>query len=112
MPHQNTILGLVHEYGVVDNFISFAVTRWVAYEGKNFSGEQYILEKGVYRNCEDWGATSCQIASVQPVLQVRSRRLSSLPATSDIMSRNARSKSSSNNFLWILLHLHIALLVI
>uniref|UniRef100_A0A670YG85 Crystallin beta-gamma domain containing 2 n=1 Tax=Pseudonaja textilis TaxID=8673 RepID=A0A670YG85_PSETE len=71
IPHQNTILQLVHEYGAGDNFISFAVTRWVAYEGKNFSGKQYILEKGVYRNCEDWGANSCQISSVQPVLQVR-----------------------------------------
>ncbi|KAG8143145.1 hypothetical protein E2320_000426 [Naja naja] len=73
--YQNTILGLVHEYGAGDNFISFAVTRWVAYEGKNFSGEQYILEKGVYRNCEDWGANSCQISSVQPVLQVGQRSL-------------------------------------
>lgn len=45
--------------------------RWVAYEGTNFSGEQYILEKGVYRSCEDWGATDCRIASVQPILQVR-----------------------------------------
>lgn len=45
--------------------------RWVAYEGTNFSGEQYILEKGVYRNCEDWGATDCRIASAQPILQVR-----------------------------------------
>lgn len=45
--------------------------RWVAYEGTNFSGEQYVLEKGVYRNCEDWGAGDCRIASVQPILQVR-----------------------------------------
>lgn len=44
--------------------------RWVAYEGTNFSGEQYILEKGVYRSCEDWGATDCRIASAQPILQV------------------------------------------
>lgn len=45
--------------------------RWVAYEGPNYTGEQYILEKGVYRNCEDWGATDCHIASAQPILQVR-----------------------------------------
>lgn len=45
--------------------------RWVAYEGTNFSGEQYILEKGVYRSCEDWGATDCRITSAQPILQVR-----------------------------------------
>lgn len=49
--------------------------RWVAYEGPNYSGEQYILEKGVYRNCEDWGATDCHIASAQPILQVRGHPL-------------------------------------
>lgn len=43
----------------------------MAYEGPNYSGEQYILEKGVYRNCEDWGATDCHIASAQPILQVK-----------------------------------------
>ncbi|XP_021390683.2 beta/gamma crystallin domain-containing protein 2 [Lonchura striata] len=48
---------------------------WVAYEGPNYSGEQYILEKGVYRNCEDWGATDCRIASAQPILQVRQHNL-------------------------------------
>lgn len=50
---------------------SLSLARWVAYEGTNFSGEQYVLEKGVYRSCEDWGASNCQIGSVQPVLQVR-----------------------------------------
>ncbi|XP_009073493.1 PREDICTED: absent in melanoma 1-like protein, partial [Acanthisitta chloris] len=49
--------------------------RWVAYEGTNYSGEQYILEKGVYRSCEDWGATDCHIASVQPILQIREHNL-------------------------------------
>lgn len=49
--------------------------RWVAYEGPNYSGEQYILEKGVYRNCEDWGATDCHIGSAQPILQVRGHPL-------------------------------------
>lgn len=49
--------------------------RWVAYEGPNYSGEQYILEKGVYRNCEDWGAADCHIASAQPILQVRGHPL-------------------------------------
>lgn len=46
----------------------------MAYEGPNFSGEQYVLEKGVYRNCEDWGAADCRIASAQPILQVRAPR--------------------------------------
>ncbi|XP_034269431.1 beta/gamma crystallin domain-containing protein 2 isoform X2 [Pantherophis guttatus] len=63
------------KYGIMTQSIHVLNGVWVAYEGKNFSGEQYILEKGVYRNCEDWGATSCQIASVQPVLQVGERSL-------------------------------------
>ncbi|XP_039190137.1 beta/gamma crystallin domain-containing protein 2 isoform X1 [Crotalus tigris] len=62
-------------YGIMTQSIHVLNGVWVAYEGKNFSGEQYILEKGVYRNCEDWGATNCQIASVQPVLQVGERSL-------------------------------------
>lgn len=53
--------------------------RWVAYEGPNYSGEQYILEKGVYRNCEDWGATDCHISSAQPILQVRGHPLLMAP---------------------------------
>ncbi|NWZ51325.1 CRBG2 protein, partial [Haliaeetus albicilla] len=58
-------------YGTVTQSIHVLSGVWVAYEGTNFSGEQYILEKGVYRNCEDWGATDCCIASAQPILQVR-----------------------------------------
>ncbi|XP_003799842.3 beta/gamma crystallin domain-containing protein 2 [Otolemur garnettii] len=43
---------------------------WVAYQEVGFSGEQYVLEKGVYRNCDDWGAGNSALASLQPVLQV------------------------------------------
>ncbi|XP_062996197.1 beta/gamma crystallin domain-containing protein 2 [Elgaria multicarinata webbii] len=57
-------------YGTTTQSIHVLSGVWVAYEDKNFTGEQYILEKGVYRNCEDWGATNCQISSVQPILQV------------------------------------------
>ncbi|XP_059810693.1 beta/gamma crystallin domain-containing protein 2-like [Hypanus sabinus] len=45
---------------------------WVAYEGANYSGAQYIVEKGIYRNPQEWGAQSCQIGSLQPILQVES----------------------------------------
>uniref|UniRef100_A0A8D0KUH3 Beta/gamma crystallin 'Greek key' domain-containing protein n=1 Tax=Strix occidentalis caurina TaxID=311401 RepID=A0A8D0KUH3_STROC len=58
-------------YGTITQSIHVLSGVWVAYEGTNFSGEQYILEKGVYRNCEDWGAADCHIASAQPILQVR-----------------------------------------
>ncbi|XP_042295715.1 beta/gamma crystallin domain-containing protein 2 [Sceloporus undulatus] len=57
-------------YGTMTQSIHVLSGVWVAYEDKNFAGEQYILEKGVYRNCEDWGASNCQISSVQPILQV------------------------------------------
>uniref|UniRef100_G1MPU1 Crystallin beta-gamma domain containing 2 n=1 Tax=Meleagris gallopavo TaxID=9103 RepID=G1MPU1_MELGA len=57
-------------YGTITQSIHVLSGVWVAYEGPNFSGEQYILEKGVYRNFEDWGATNCRIASAQPILQV------------------------------------------
>lgn len=43
---------------------------WVAYQEVGFSGEQYVLEKGVYRNCYDWGAGNSTLASLQPILQV------------------------------------------
>ncbi|XP_014804100.1 PREDICTED: absent in melanoma 1-like protein [Calidris pugnax] len=62
-------------YGTITQSIHVLSGVWVAYEGTNFSGEQYILEKGVYRNCEDWGASDCRIASAQPILQVGERNL-------------------------------------
>uniref|UniRef100_A0A8B9B9Z1 Crystallin beta-gamma domain containing 2 n=1 Tax=Anser brachyrhynchus TaxID=132585 RepID=A0A8B9B9Z1_9AVES len=62
-------------YGTVTQSIHVLSGVWVAYEGPNFSGEQYILEKGVYRNCEDWGAADCCIASAQPILQVGEHNL-------------------------------------
>ncbi|XP_054658540.1 beta/gamma crystallin domain-containing protein 2 [Grus americana] len=62
-------------YGTVTQSIHVLSGVWVAYEGTNFSGEQYILEKGVYRNCEDWGAADCRIASAQPILQVGEHNL-------------------------------------
>ncbi|XP_057259512.1 beta/gamma crystallin domain-containing protein 2 [Pezoporus wallicus] len=62
-------------YGTVTQSIHVLSGVWVAYEGTNYSGEQYILEKGVYRTCEDWGATDCRIASVQPILQVGEHNL-------------------------------------
>lgn len=46
----------------------------MAYQEVGFSGEQYVLEKGVYRNCYDWGAGNSALASLQPILQVSARR--------------------------------------
>lgn len=46
----------------------------MAYQEVGFSGEQFVLEKGVYRNCYDWGAGNSALASLQPILQVSARR--------------------------------------
>lgn len=45
--------------------------RWVAFEKPGFSGELYILEKGLYVSPEDWGAQNFKISSIQPVFHVR-----------------------------------------
>ncbi|KAK2920895.1 beta/gamma crystallin domain-containing protein 1 [Channa argus] len=41
---------------------------WIAYSHVDFSGNQFILEKGFYSNCADWGSRDNRICSVQPVL--------------------------------------------
>ncbi|XP_013882984.1 absent in melanoma 1 protein [Austrofundulus limnaeus] len=41
---------------------------WVAYSHVDFSGNQYILEKGFYNSCADWGSQDTKICSVQPIL--------------------------------------------
>ncbi|XP_008298529.1 absent in melanoma 1 protein [Stegastes partitus] len=41
---------------------------WIAYSHVDFSGSQYILEKGFYNNCADWGSQDTRICSVQPIL--------------------------------------------
>ncbi|XP_036371862.1 beta/gamma crystallin domain-containing protein 2 [Megalops cyprinoides] len=41
---------------------------WIAYSHVDFSGNQYILEKGFYNSYGDWGAEDNQICSVQPIL--------------------------------------------
>ncbi|KAK2830599.1 hypothetical protein Q5P01_018530 [Channa striata] len=40
---------------------------WIAYSHVDFSGNQFILEKGFYSNCADWGSQGARICSVQPV---------------------------------------------
>uniref|UniRef100_A0A8B9GZ53 Crystallin beta-gamma domain containing 1a n=1 Tax=Astyanax mexicanus TaxID=7994 RepID=A0A8B9GZ53_ASTMX len=41
--------------------------KWVAFENAAFSGEMYVLEKGLYGSPEDWGALNHKISSLQPV---------------------------------------------
>ncbi|XP_072555484.1 uncharacterized protein crybg1a isoform X2 [Paramormyrops kingsleyae] len=41
---------------------------WLAFENPGFSGNHYVLEKGLYSSPEDWGARHATIGSVQPVI--------------------------------------------
>lgn len=60
---------------VYQNNIQDLLSRWVAYENPDFTGEQYILDKGMYPNYETWGGRSCKISSVQPIVLVRNHFL-------------------------------------
>ncbi|XP_030641590.1 beta/gamma crystallin domain-containing protein 1 [Chanos chanos] len=55
-------------YGLKTQSVDVLSGVWVAFENPGFSGELYVLEKGLYGNPEDWGAHHCKIASVQPVV--------------------------------------------
>lgn len=44
---------------------------WAVFEEPGFSGESYILERGMYGCPEDWGALQPRIASAMPVVLVR-----------------------------------------
>uniref|UniRef100_A0A8C2WQP0 Beta/gamma crystallin 'Greek key' domain-containing protein n=1 Tax=Cyclopterus lumpus TaxID=8103 RepID=A0A8C2WQP0_CYCLU len=41
---------------------------WVGFEKPGFSGELYVLEKGLYADPQDWGASNFKISSIQPIL--------------------------------------------
>nr|XP_023687789.1 uncharacterized protein LOC111854249 isoform X2 [Paramormyrops kingsleyae] len=49
---------------------------WIAYSHVDFSGHQYILEKGFYSCCSDWGSEDNRICSLQPILQVPNGKVS------------------------------------
>ncbi|KAM4865711.1 beta/gamma crystallin domain-containing protein 1 [Thomomys bottae] len=66
------VLGIVADlketgYGVKTQSIHVLSGVWVAYENPDFTGEQYILDKGLYTSFEDWGGKNCKISSVQPI---------------------------------------------
>ncbi|NXY43898.1 CRBG1 protein, partial [Ceuthmochares aereus] len=67
------VLGIISDlkdtgYGLRTQSINVLSGVWVAYENPDFTGEQYILAKGLYPSIEAWGAKSCKISSVQPIL--------------------------------------------
>ncbi|CAB1351219.1 unnamed protein product, partial [Coregonus sp. 'balchen'] len=51
---------------------------WIAYSHVDFSGDQYILEKGFYSNSADWGSSDNHICSVQPILEAPSENQGSV----------------------------------
>ncbi|XP_041663959.1 uncharacterized protein LOC121523235 [Cheilinus undulatus] len=56
------------EYKTSTRSIHVLSGAWVGYSHVDFSGNQYILEKGFYNNCADWGSQDNRICSVQPIL--------------------------------------------
>ncbi|XP_077440347.1 uncharacterized protein crybg1a [Vanacampus margaritifer] len=54
-------------YGIKTQSINVFSGVWVAFENPAFSGELYILERGLYSCPEDWGAPNFKISSIQPV---------------------------------------------
>ncbi|XP_061479481.1 beta/gamma crystallin domain-containing protein 1 isoform X2 [Rhineura floridana] len=68
-----SVLGIISNlkdtgYGLRTQSINVLSGVWVAYENPDFTGEQYILDKGMYSSSEAWGARSCKISSVQPII--------------------------------------------
>ncbi|XP_063773129.1 beta/gamma crystallin domain-containing protein 1 isoform X2 [Pseudophryne corroboree] len=67
------VLGIISNmeetgFGVKTQSINVVSGVWVAYESPDFTGKQYILEKGLYYDFSDWGGKNCKISSVQPII--------------------------------------------
>ncbi|NXS32020.1 CRBG1 protein, partial [Pomatostomus ruficeps] len=67
------VLGIISNlkdtgYGLRTQSINVLSGIWVAYENPEFTGEQYILAKGLYPSIEAWGGKTCKISSVQPIV--------------------------------------------
>ncbi|KAM4625582.1 uncharacterized protein crybg1a isoform 2-T2 [Polymixia lowei] len=56
-------------FGVKTQSVNVLGGVWVVFENPGFSGELYVLEKGLYGSPEDWGAQNHKMASLQPVVQ-------------------------------------------
>uniref|UniRef100_A0A8C6VFA0 Crystallin beta-gamma domain containing 1 n=1 Tax=Naja naja TaxID=35670 RepID=A0A8C6VFA0_NAJNA len=70
------VLGIISNlkdtgYGLRTQSVNVISGVWVAYENPDFTGEQYILDKGMYPSYEAWGAKNNKISSIQPILLVQ-----------------------------------------
>uniref|UniRef100_A0A9J7XB12 Crystallin beta-gamma domain containing 1a n=1 Tax=Cyprinus carpio carpio TaxID=630221 RepID=A0A9J7XB12_CYPCA len=63
-------------FGIKTQSVEVLSGVWIAFEKAHFSGELYILEKGLYGSPEDWGAHNCKILSLQPVVLEQAEGLS------------------------------------
>lgn len=48
----------------------FFCCSWVAYEKSGFTGHQYLLEEGEYKDWKDWGGYNGELQSLRPILGV------------------------------------------
>ncbi|KAI7804449.1 putative absent in melanoma 1 protein [Triplophysa rosa] len=64
------------DFGIKTQSMEVLSGVWIAFENAQFSGEQYILEKGLYASPVDWGAHNCRLLSLQPVVLDRAEDLS------------------------------------
>uniref|UniRef100_A0A452GLB1 Beta/gamma crystallin 'Greek key' domain-containing protein n=1 Tax=Gopherus agassizii TaxID=38772 RepID=A0A452GLB1_9SAUR len=70
------VLGIISNlrdtgYGLRTQSIHVLSGVWVVYENPDFTGEQYILDKGLYPSAEAWGGKNSKISSVQPIVAVQ-----------------------------------------
>uniref|UniRef100_A0A8C2HE56 Crystallin beta-gamma domain containing 1a n=1 Tax=Cyprinus carpio TaxID=7962 RepID=A0A8C2HE56_CYPCA len=63
-------------FGIKTQSLEVLSGVWIAFEKARFSGELYVLEKGLYSSPEDWGAHNCKILSIQPVVLEQAEGLS------------------------------------
>ncbi|RXN29771.1 absent in melanoma 1 -like isoform X1 [Labeo rohita] len=63
-------------FGIKTQSVEVLSGVWIAFEKAHFSGELYVLEKGLYGSPEDWGAHNCKILSIQHVVLEQAEGLS------------------------------------
>ncbi|XP_067222718.1 serine-rich adhesin for platelets isoform X2 [Chanodichthys erythropterus] len=63
-------------FGIKTQSLEVLSGVWIAFEKERFSGELYVLEKGLYGSPEDWGAHNFKILSLQPVILDQAEGLS------------------------------------
>ncbi|KAK7153015.1 hypothetical protein R3I93_011053 [Phoxinus phoxinus] len=63
-------------FGIKTQSVEVLSGVWIAFEKEHFSGELYVLEKGLYGSPEDWGARNFKILSIQHVVLNQAEGLS------------------------------------